>query len=75
MTKFQKRMLGIDSNYGAHEHQRSFIWRLERMQEVAACPKDEETSDHEHGPDCYPEAVKVRVMNEHAKRLAPGVPT
>ena len=70
MTKFEKRMRAQDPNYGAYEHQRAFVWRLERCQELAACPKDEVNTDHEHGPECYSEAVKVQVMREQNKRRA-----
>lgn len=74
MTKFEERMRALDPNYGAYEHQRAFIWRLERCQELAACPKAEDDT-HEHGPDCYPEAIKVQVMREQNRRRATGVPT
>jgi len=73
VTNFEKRMRAIDPNYGAYQHQRDYVWRLERMEELAACPKPE-TDDHEHGPDCYPAAVKERVFREQANRRSTGVP-
>lgn len=45
---FVVRMLRLDPNYGGQAHQREFVRRMHRMQELQPCPKE-----HEHEAACY----------------------
>lgn len=48
----EQKLKSIDPNYGSQEHQRAFLARMARLQEIAPCAKE-----HEHATSCYPEAA------------------
>jgi len=47
-NRFVERMLVIDPHYGEQHHQRQFVLRYDKRQELGQCPKD-----HEHENGCY----------------------
>lgn len=51
-ARFIRRLREIDPFYGNQQHQRAFVARLHRMQELQPCGKD-----HEHNFRCYSKEV------------------
>lgn len=56
-------MRSIDPSYGSQEHQRQFLERMERAQQLNPCMKDHSGDDPPtHVTKCYPSDKQGRMV-------------